>query len=115
MTLQDALNGLDKLDDDDVIFARRPWTAESEAEIGRFDASSRIPAEQTSRSLEYFLEVFVAREDVLDGIEAYSLTPAERNALIIYYAEFDAFPEWLFERPRVLTETPAGQTQKGIQ
>src|SRR5580693_4783212 len=100
MTLQEALSGIENLGDDDVIFARKPWTLDTEAEVGHFDAGSRIPTEMTSRGLEYFLEVFIAREEVLDGIKEFLFSNAEKCALIIYYAEFDAFPEWSFERIR---------------
>ena len=116
MTLQEALNDIEKLGDDDVIFARKPWTLDTKAEVGHFDTGYRIPIEMASRGMEYFFEAHIAREEVLNGIKKYPLSDAERNALVIYYAEFEAFPEWLFERIRAFeNENPGNFTPQGMQ
>jgi hypothetical protein len=96
MKLQDALDQVDQVSDDRVIFARKPWTLESEAEIAVFDADFRVPAEIGSRGLEYFLEVSIAIE-ALEVFGDRTPTTDERRALLLYYAENDAYPEWVYQ------------------
>ncbi len=91
MTLKDILCEVQALDDDAVIYARRPWRFDSEAEVHAFVADFSVSAEMKGRGLDYFLEVSVAKE-VLDGFKQPQSTEAERCELLIYYAENDAFP-----------------------
>ena len=37
LLLEQALDEIDRLQDDDVVFARKPWTVASEAIIGKLD------------------------------------------------------------------------------
>lgn len=96
MKLQDALYRLSELRDDQVIFACRPWTPDSEAEIGTLDHNFRVPDEMNNRGLEYFLEASVAKE-VLKVFGETRPTRERMCALILFYAENDAYPEWVFE------------------
>jgi len=45
----------------------------------------------------HFLEVDVANE-VLEAIANRQASPADRCDLLIYYAENDAYPNWIYER-----------------
>ncbi len=54
---------------------------------------SRVPGEVLSAGYEYFLEVSAARDDVLSGPVA--LSKAQQLAAVIYYAEYDSYPDWL--------------------
>lgn len=94
--LQDILDQVTELGEDQVIFARRPWTLDSEAEIGELDDDSRVPQSVARRGLDYFLEAPVAWE-VLEVFEQREATPTERRALLLFYAENDAYPDWAFE------------------
>jgi hypothetical protein len=96
MKLQEALDQFAQLTDDDVIFARKPWTLDSEAEIGPFDEGCRVPETMKRRGLAYFLESHVIHE-VLQAFGEHEPTPAERRALLLYYAQHDAYPDWLYE------------------
>ena len=82
-TVADAIAALDTLDEDDVIYARKPWSPTAAAMIG--------PDDLEPAGFEYFLEVSVARE-VLEGP---LLTLDERVRLLLHYAEYDAYPDWL--------------------
>jgi hypothetical protein len=115
MTLQEVLNDIENLGEDDVIFARKPWVLDTEAEIGHLNVDYGIPATMTSRGLAYFLEVFVAREEVLDGLQEYPLSNAERFAAVVYYAEFDAYPEWLSERIRAFQNVNPEKATERVQ
>jgi len=93
MRLADIVTGLEATDDSLCIVAKRPWTADSEAKLMHFTEDFRIPEEALSAGYEYFLEVSVARNEVLSGSVA--LSDDQKIAAVIYYAENDAFPEWL--------------------
>ena len=96
MKLQEALDRVMQLSDDDVIFARPPWTLDADAEIGPLDADYRVPASIKARGLAYFLEASVARE-VLVVFGEREPTADECRRLIMFYAEHDAYPDWVFE------------------
>lgn len=96
MKLRDALDQIDTLSDDDVIFARRPWRLDSDAEIERLDAGHRAPALVMSNNLDYFLEVFVAK-DVLNVLAQSEVTPEKKRELLMFYAVNDAYPGWVYE------------------
>ena len=96
MKLQDALDRIDQLTDDDVIFARKPWALDADAEIGQLDTSLRVPVAMTNMGFDYFIEASVASE-VLEVFGTHKPTIEERRALLIYYAEHDAYPQWVYE------------------
>ena len=96
MKLREALDRVDQLTDDDVIFARKPWTLDSEAEIGRLDSNYRVPAVSTQRGLKYFLEASVINE-VLEVFGDREPSAEQCRLLLMYYAENDAFPSWVYE------------------
>jgi hypothetical protein len=92
MTLLEAVESLDSLDDENTIYAAEPWTETSHA-ITVAEPNGRFPAPQaTNAGLRYFLEVSIAR-DFLDGwtmnvAQAPSLQ--EKCARLIKYATDDA-------------------------
>jgi hypothetical protein len=96
MTLQEILDRVDELGDDQVIFARRPWTPDSEAEIGKFNDNFRVPDATSNRGLDYFLEVSVAKE-ILEVFGETRPAPERIRALLMFYAENDAYPKWIYE------------------
>jgi len=79
-----------------TIFARKPWTIDAEAKVVPLDDESRAPSEAVA-GMEYFLEASVARE-VLEGLAARpsGTSSAAGCKLLIYYAENDAYPEWVY-------------------
>ena len=93
MKLADIVAGMETSDDSLCIVAKRPWTGRSEAKLVRLTEDFRIPQEARSAGYEYFLEVSIARDEVLSGPVV--LSDEQRVAAVIYYAENDAFPEWL--------------------
>lgn len=96
MKLENALDQVQKLQDDEVIFAKKPWTLGSEAEVGPLDSDLRVPKVIVDRGFVYFLEANVARE-VLEVFGDRESTPDERRALLMYYAEHDAYPNWVYK------------------
>lgn len=93
MKLSDIIAGLDTSDDFLCIVAKRPWSADSEAKLVCFTEDFRIPEDVRSAGYEYFLEVSTARDEVLSV--PVSLSKEQKVEAVIYYAENDAFPEWL--------------------
>jgi hypothetical protein len=60
MTLFEAVEGLNSLDDDSTIYAAEPWTETSHA-ITLSEPDERVRAQQAAKfGLRYFLEVSIA-------------------------------------------------------
>lgn len=95
MKLSEIIAKLEELCDEQCIVAKRPWSSDSDAELVRLTEDSRIPASALSAGYEYFLEVSVALDEVLDGVGD-RLSPGQRVGAVIFYAENDAYPEWLY-------------------
>jgi hypothetical protein len=95
MKLAEIVATLESSDESLCIVAKRPWAGDSEARLVAFNEEFRIPEEVVAAGYEYFLEVSVAVDDVLTGPVA--LSSEQRVAAVIYYAENDAYPEWLNE------------------
>ena len=85
------------LDDRLCIFAAKPWSETSPAEAVQLDDSFRPPQEIVERGYDYFLEVHVAKE-ALTVFGDRPPTKLEKRDLIIFYAENDAFPDWVYRR-----------------
>jgi len=81
-------------DETRTIVAKRPWTANSEARLVSLTDEYRIPSEVLSEGFEYFLEADIALNDVLGELVS-RLSTAQQIAAIVYYAENDAYPDWL--------------------
>jgi hypothetical protein len=94
VTLDDAVRQLDQLDDDAIVCVRRPWSPSSECVVVTPDQNLGVPQDVSDAGLAYFLEVHVARE-VLGVFGDKPSTRAERGRLLIFYAENDAYPEWV--------------------
>jgi hypothetical protein len=92
MRLIDAIARLENLDREATLYAARPWGPESKAIVAREPEGGGTPLEAHTLGLEYFLEVFIAR-DLLNGwtAEDGSDVPLLRRTLrLIQYAETDA-------------------------
>lgn len=96
MNLENALDQIHKMQDDEVIFAHKPWTLDSEADVGLLDNDFRVPKAISDRGFAYFLEATVAKE-VLEVFGDREPTLDERRALLMYYAEHDAYPDWVYK------------------
>lgn len=97
MKLGPILDQIDNLSDDMCIFARQPWSLSSEAEIARLGNDFKTPQAIADKGLSYFLEVHVAKE-VLEVFGNYSASAEEKRRLLLFYAENDAYPEWVYRR-----------------
>ena len=84
MTLNEALDRVPDLNDDEVIFAIRPWTLQSDAEIGKLDSDHGVPRNYSDRGLEYFLGVLAAKE-LLSDLAGYGITQGDSNVLLLSY------------------------------
>jgi len=91
-TLLELVKSIDRENDEDTIYAKKPWTAESPVLVARDPSSGGTPARARSLQCEYFLEVFIARE-FLEDLRNASDDPIAVEALcdrLIYYAMYDA-------------------------
>jgi hypothetical protein len=96
MKLRDAILSLDWFSNELCIVAKQPWTTESESKLIMLTEDGRVPADEVSDGYEYFLEVAIIKDELLDHMKDF-LTPSQRIELVIHYAENDATPEWFNE------------------
>jgi hypothetical protein len=94
-TLVEIVDSLEMLDEEHCIFARKPWSTDTFATVGPLTDDFRVPAEVADEGFEYFLEVHVATE-VLEVFGTRQPNLQERRNLILYYAENDAYPDWVY-------------------
>lgn len=99
MTLTDLVGRLDSLSDDEMIVARRPWTAESQCAIVRPADDLGVPTHVKQAGFEYFLEVHVAKE-VVGVLRDRPILEQGKVDLLLFYAEHDAYPQWVYDNSR---------------
>ena len=97
LTLEEAVRKLDSLDENGTLCVRRPWTPSAECVLVELDAQLRVPEHVTVAGFDYFLEVHVARE-VVEVLDEETTSPDRKVQLLLHYAEFDAYPDWAYER-----------------
>src|SRR5690606_16928314 len=95
MTLYEALQNVEELDESAIICARAPWAASSECQVVQPGTDSGVPQAVKEEGLVYFLEVHVALE-VLEVFGDREASPDEKFGLLVYYAQNDAFPDWVY-------------------
>jgi hypothetical protein len=95
MNLKNILNQIDSLDNDATIFAKKPWMEDSEVFL-RASNEKSVTDDLKAKGYEYFLEVFVIKE-VLEVFENRKVSLEDKFNLIVFYAENDAYPEWVYK------------------
>jgi len=96
MQLGEVLAGIEKFRVEDTIFSRRPWRLEEEAILVQLDEEGGIPESVKESGWDYFLEIDGAHE-VLEVFGERVPTPEECQNVLLYYGEYDAFPNWVYE------------------
>jgi len=91
-TLLELIQDLDSLDEGSTIYAREPWTAQSQVVVAPEPDSGGLPPEAQKHGLKYFLEVSLAREFLEDWVTNLHREPTleEKCARLIEYAVTDA-------------------------
>jgi hypothetical protein len=96
VTLAEIVQQLDTWDEDFVVCAKAPWSGTAEATVVPFEEDGRVPRSVLDAGYKYFLGVATARET----LEVFGDRPTslkERIDCLVYYAENDAFPAWVYE------------------
>jgi hypothetical protein len=93
MTLADIVPRLPELPRDGIICAKRPWHSGSDCVVAEPTPELGVPADAKAQGLDYFLEVHVA----LEVLEAIGDKKGRELDLLLHYAEYDGFPEWLYD------------------
>lgn len=96
MKLIEAVEKLYELDEDATICVLRPWEGDAECTVVMLDGDSTVPKATTAAGFEYFLEVDVCLE-VLEVFGTHKPTTDQKLRVLIYYAENDAWPDWVNE------------------
>lgn len=97
MKLGALLDQIDVLDEDHCIFATKPWTFDAVAEACPLDAKGEPPTALLSKGYVYFLEVHVGKE-ALEALSGRVATPEQKRNLLLFYAENDAYPPWVYSQ-----------------
>ena len=96
MKIVEAVEEISTLDRSITICARRPWTGEAECVLITLDRGVTVPKATTAAGFEYFLDVHVILE-VLQVFGKREPTADEKLRLILFYAENDAYPDWVYK------------------
>lgn len=95
MKILDIVADLAAQDGELTIYAKEPWSCESEAELAREPDAGGLPPEAAAIGATYFIEVFIANE-FLKGWRGWrasqnqSATAKEQSERLIQYAINDA-------------------------
>src|SRR4051794_40195554 len=91
-TLIDVVRNLESLDGDATIYVAEPWTAQSSSIVETEPTTGGLPIEASNHGLQYFLEVFIARDFLDDWASGLEQTPSDlqRCERLIRYAKDDA-------------------------
>ena len=92
MTLLEAIKNLEQLDDDFTIYASARWSVNSIVTVEYEPEDGSMPNEAKNLGLNYFLEVFIAKEFVEGWLSNIASQPSDEDICkrIIEYAENDA-------------------------
>lgn len=92
MELADVCRRLHELPAEDTIYARSPWSPDSEAVVATEPDEGGLPMAAAERGLSYFIEVVLAREFLADWYAAQAAEVSDESACqrLIAYAEHDA-------------------------
>jgi hypothetical protein len=80
-----------------VICVRPPWTSKSNACVVQLTNSFGIPSQVKNDGYTYFLETDIALE-ILGSLPRKYTSDATKAQLLIYYAENDGFPDWIYDQ-----------------
>lgn len=92
MKLREILINSDGLDEFEVIYAKRPWSLNSEACVVQYQPDEMVPRLLSEDCFEYFLETPLIK-DIRKQIEDAGGSSSDVLRILLYYAENDAFPE----------------------
>lgn len=92
MTLIDVINQLGYLNNDDTIYAEKPWTPDSEVVIETEPDDGGVPDQAGKMNAEYFIEIFLAKEFLEGWLSSLDQKPSLKDqcSRLIKYAENDA-------------------------
>jgi len=96
MNLQKVVSDIDLLPESTYICVREPWEKSSETILVPYTENFDIPNEVKTQGFKYFLEVDTLRE-ILEPFLVVNPTSDQIFEFVLYYAMYDAFPDWSFE------------------
>ncbi|MFG1172768.1 hypothetical protein AAFN90_04055 [Erwiniaceae bacterium CAU 1747] len=92
VTLTDIINQLSSFDSDDTIYARQPWTPDSEAIVATEPDDGGLPDKVAKINAEYFIEIFLADQFLKGWLLSHDkkLAVKDQCRRLVQYAENDA-------------------------
>jgi hypothetical protein len=92
MTLIEIIRSLNSFNSEGIICAKKPWTESSPAIVVVEPQARQLPEEAEKLGLDYFLDVFIARDFLEDWKANLDVEPTlqEKCSRLIQYAATDA-------------------------
>ena len=94
--LREVVARLDRLGREQMLCCRQPWAEDARCVVVAPTADLTVPEAIRAAGYAYFLDVPTALE-VLAVFSDREPTLDERVRLLLFYAEHDAYPEWVYE------------------
>ncbi|WP_158549176.1 hypothetical protein [Lysobacter silvisoli] len=96
MNLYEALSIILEMSEDHAVFAVKPFSPGSAAQIDRLDSNLSTPEHIKSAGFDYVIDTISAQEAV-EVFGSYIPTREEVSRFLLHYAIFDSFPDWVYE------------------
>lgn len=97
MLLATIVSVLEHTDDNLCIGMVRPWRSGDPCCLVNLTDDYKWPEDAKRHGFEYFLEIFTAKE-ILETCTSPLFSFEEQVEIVLYYAEYDASPEWVESR-----------------
>ncbi len=91
--LIDLVARLDELPQEHAIYAKKPWSRDSQASVMEEPPDGGIPVEAKVAGMDYFIEVFIASEFIggwVDSLGSAAPSDEDKCERLIHYAIYDA-------------------------
>jgi hypothetical protein len=96
MTLEEVIKKRKKIDGEFIVAMQLPWSQQAECVLVLPDEDGCMPAETKALGFKNLLSVDEMNE-VLEVFGRKRVSDVERARLVMYYAENDAYPDWVYE------------------
>jgi hypothetical protein len=93
MILGDVIKEITTLNEDLFICMKKPWGKDAEVILVMPTEELAVPQNIKDEGYYYFIEIGLAK-DILTSLADKHLVLDSQVDLILYYGEFDAYPEW---------------------
>lgn len=95
LTLYEALSAILDTPDGHAVFAKKPFSPDSVAQIGPLDSELSTPVQVKNAGFDYVIDTFSAQE-AMEVFGSYAPSKEEVGEFLLHYSVHDAFPGWVY-------------------